>query len=131
MRCVMLVVRAILLWIAMIPLAILNGTVRVYWINPVIGEHAGHIVSSVTLSAIVFLLTWWFMRNTLPGPREAFLVGAGWVICTVLFEFVFGHYVMNHPWEKLLADYNVFRGRTWVLVLLAEFFSPVLALRLR
>jgi len=58
-------------------------------------------------------------------------VGAGWVICTVLFEFVFGHYVMNHPWEKLLADYNVFRGRTWVLVLLAEFFSPVLALRLR
>ena len=34
----------------------------------------------------------------------------------VTFEFGFGHYVAREPWAKLLADYDVRRGRIWRVV---------------
>jgi hypothetical protein len=32
---------------------------------------------------------------------------------------------MNHPWKKLLADYNIFAGRLWLLVLLNNIIAPL------
>ena len=57
---------------------------------------------------------------------DLLLIGGFWVILTVLFEFVFGHYVIGNPWQKLLADYNILKGRVWSLFLLAELISPLL-----
>jgi hypothetical protein len=57
-------------------------------------------------------------------------VGALWVGLTVAFEFGFGHYVMGAPWEVLLADYDILRGRLWPLVLAANLVAPLLAGRL-
>jgi hypothetical protein len=54
------------------------------------------------------------------------LIGALWVVLTVSFEFIFSHYVVGHSWNALLADYNIFKGRVWSLVLLASFFAPLL-----
>lgn len=48
------------------------------------------------------------------------------MILTILFEFVFGHYVIKNPWQKLLADYNILKGRLWSLLLLTELISPLL-----
>jgi len=52
------------------------------------------------------------------------LIGGFWLVMTILFEFVFGHYVMGHPWETLLTDYNLFKGKMWVLVLITTFLAP-------
>jgi hypothetical protein len=43
------------------------------------------------------------------------------------FEFRFGHYVMGRSWSRLLADYNLFAGRVWVLVLLTVLCMPLIA----
>ena len=43
------------------------------------------------------------------------------------FEFLAGHYVFGNSWERLIADYNVFRGRIWILVLAANIFAPLSA----
>jgi hypothetical protein len=53
------------------------------------------------------------------------MIGTFWVILTVLFEFGFGHYVAKHSWQKLFADYNIFKGRLWLLVLINNIFAPV------
>ena len=55
------------------------------------------------------------------------MVGTVWVALTVAFEFVAGHYVFGNSWERLIADYNVFRGRIWILVLLMNLFAPLWA----
>jgi hypothetical protein len=47
-----------------------------------------------------------------------------WVILTVVFEFLAGHYLFENSWDRLIADYNMVRGRVWVLVLFASFFAP-------
>ena len=46
---------------------------------------------------------------------------------TTLMNILFGHYVVGHPWSVLLADYNIFRGRVWPLVLLAVLVAPLIA----
>jgi hypothetical protein len=47
------------------------------------------------------------------------------------FEFLAGHYLFGNPWERLLADYNIFRGRVWVTVLLLQLFGPFFAAKVR
>jgi hypothetical protein len=38
--------------------------------------------------------------------------------------FLFVHFAVGKPWEVLLADYNLLRGRTWVIVPLPELVGP-------
>jgi hypothetical protein len=45
---------------------------------------------------------------------------------TVCFELGFFHFVAGVPWEKRLADYQLFAGRLWVLVLLTTLCGPAL-----
>ncbi|MHC1604588.1 MAG: hypothetical protein ACXQTP_01265 [Candidatus Methanofastidiosia archaeon] len=43
---------------------------------------------------------------------------------TITFEFIVGHYIIGHPWSKLLADYNILKGRVWSLILLTILAGP-------
>ena len=64
------------------------------------------------------------------GVRTLWTLGVAWTVLTVAFEFLFGHFVMGHPWSRLLHDYNLLAGRFWLLVLLTTLLAPVLLGRL-
>ncbi len=55
---------------------------------------------------------------------DAWAIGLLWILLTVAFEFFFGHYAVGQSWRELLADYNVLRGRVWVLMLLVALVAP-------
>ena len=63
--------------------------------------------------------------------RQARRIGAVWVALTVAFEFGFGRRVAKKRWSELLADYNLAKGRTWVLVLLWLAAGPDVIRRIR
>jgi hypothetical protein len=125
-----MIIRAIAVWFALALLAVLNGALRSAWISPRLGEHAGHIVSTFTLSGIILVVArltiTWIGVTTM---RQAMTTGLVWLALTVLFEFGAGHYLFGNPWERLLADYNPLRGRVWVVVLIVTLVAPVLAVR--
>jgi len=127
-----MILRALVVWLAIVPLAILNGDIRVRWIIPRTGEAVGHRISCVTLSLIVLAVAWlahpWVAPTTV---RDAWRVGALWVACTVGFEFLAGHYVARQPWSALWADYDLRRGRLWLLVLATTAVAPALAALIR
>jgi hypothetical protein len=64
--------------------------------------------------------------HEIPSISDLILIGVIWLIITVAFEFGFFHYVMGKPWETLLADYNVLRGRIWVLVLATVLLGQII-----
>ena len=64
-------------------------------------------------------------RRRLRGNARLLALGVFWTALTIAFEFGFGHYVMGHPWERLLADYNILAGRIWVLVLATMLLGPL------
>ncbi|MBS3817476.1 MAG: hypothetical protein KGY76_07950 [Candidatus Thermoplasmatota archaeon] len=122
---------AIGVWGLLVFMAILNAGLREGVISPALGDQAGHVLSSIILSAIIFLITYLFLKyvDLDYTNQDLLLVGALWLALTVSFEFLFGHFVMGNSWDTLLSDYNVFKGRVWVLVLITTFVSPMLAER--
>jgi hypothetical protein len=121
-------VRAAVVWLLLLFLAILNGTVRETVLNPQLGPEAGHIVSTVLLSGLIVLVAWvavpWIGPET---SRLAFAVGVLWLGLTLAFEFGAGHWLFRRSWAELLVDYNLASGRIWPLVLVATLLAPILA----
>lgn len=124
--------RALGVWIAMLIIASVNGALRQAVLIPSVGDVAGRAISTLMLAALIGLLTWatigWI------GPQssaDAWLIGAMWVMLTLAFEFLAGHYLFGTPWPALLEDYNVVRGRIWILVLIVTAIAPRVCAALR
>jgi hypothetical protein len=127
-----MVVRAVLVWCALLVIASINGVAREAVLIPRIGDVAGRAVSTLALSAFIIILTW--ISIAWIGPRstpQAWRVGVIWVVLTLAFEFLAGHNLLQHPWSRLLADYNVLRGRIWILALVTTLVSPRICVGLR
>lgn len=100
-------------------IAIGNGALREMTYGHAVGELHAHQIS--TLTGILFsgLAVWAFCRfYPLQSDYQAWLTGISWLALTLAFEFIFGHFVMGHPWTTLMQDYNLLAGRLWSLFLL-------------
>jgi hypothetical protein len=128
----MMIGKALTVWVIMVGVAILNAGFRNTFVTPRLGEHPGHVISTVTGCAAFLVMIW----LTLPwigagGRRHLVLLGILWLVLTLAFEFLAGHYLFGNSWGKLLADYNVLRGRVWVAVLIVILMGPLWMGRLR
>lgn len=127
--------RALLAWLGFAALAVACGALRVKLVEPLVGPAAGHVLGTLAVCLLLFLLIRRFVRRIVwrsgaSGPARLSALGGFWAALTIAFEFGFGHYVAGHPWERLLADYDLFAGRIWVLVLVVLGLGPLLASRL-
>jgi hypothetical protein len=123
-----MILRSFFVWLLLVVLANVNGVLRNAFITPRLGEHVGHIISSIVLCIVITFVTWLTIRWMKPSSKwKAWIIGGFWVFLTVAFEFIFGHYVVGYSWERLFADYNVFAGRLWSVVLLTALVAPFLA----
>jgi hypothetical protein len=124
--------KAIVTWLVMIPVGILNGVVRQAVVEPLLGDLRSHQVSVATGSSSFFALIYAMTRREAPGEpdRRLLSIGLGWVLATVAFEFSFGHYVAGDSWSTLAADYNVFAGRLWTVVLAVVAIAPLAVKRI-
>ncbi len=57
---------------------------------------------------------------------RALSAGAVWMLLTIAFEVLYGHFVMGHPLSRLLHDYNLAAGRIWLLFLAWLVMAPYL-----
>lgn len=117
--------RAAAVWLGILALAVGNGALRDGVIAPRIGEVPGRAVSTVILAGLVLLVARitirWIRPLSSPG---AWNVGIFWVALTLAFEFLAGRYLFGNSWERILSDYDVTRGRIWLLVPLVTLVAP-------
>lgn len=124
--------RAALIWLAILIVAIANGALREGLLKPRLGDAIAHAVSSLLLSAAVFVITRMTIRWIEPADHRAgWSIGLSWLALTLAFEFLAGHYLFGTPWPVLLNDYRLADGRLWVLVLASALLAPVLLNPLR
>ncbi len=114
----------------MVFIGIINGTIREFTYRKHLSELRAHQLSSITgillFSLYIGVLIYFWGFESL---KQALIVGLIWLALTIMFEFLFGHYVAGHPWNKLLSDYNIFAGRLWVIVLIWLVIAPLLFYR--
>jgi low affinity Fe/Cu permease len=120
-----MILRFALAWIPMVFIAIANGAMREFTYGKRMSELAAHQISTITalffFGIYIFILTrFWRIES----PGQAITIGLVWLALTVAFEFIFGHYVAGHSWERLFRDYNIFAGRIWILVLIWITIGP-------
>jgi hypothetical protein len=105
-------------WPVLALLGIANGIVRGLTYGRRMHDLRAHQLSTVTLATLTGIAVLAFSTfKPIPDARTAALIGIAWLAATVAFEFVFGRYVAQHSWSRLLADYDLRRGRVWPLFL--------------
>jgi hypothetical protein len=124
--------KAIVVWLAILVCAMLNGALREGVLLRWFGKPVAPLVSGALLSLIILAVTWfalpWFGR--LAAASYAY-VGALWLLLTLAFEFAFGRLVQNQSWSQLLDAYTFKDGNLWPLVLMVTAIAPWLSARIR
>ena len=83
-------------------------------------------------SVLIGAFMWVVIRHWPPASRrEALAIGLLWLALTVAFECFMVLVLLQRPLAQVLADYNVFAGRVWVLFLLWLTVTPWLFFRVR
>jgi len=123
--------RAVLVWLGLLVLAILNGALREAWLFDALGRGPGLVASGLILSALILAVACACARwLDPPSAAAAWRLGLGWLALTLAFEFGFGR-LQGRSWTELLAAYSFSDGNLWPVVLLVILVAPVLARRLR
>jgi hypothetical protein len=126
-------IRAAPVWLLLLVIAVLSGTLRAALLEPRVGEQTAHVVGTLAVVALFAAVITATVRWIVPdlAPRRLITLGVAWTAATVIFEFAFGRYIAGHPWDTLLEDYNLAQGRLWTLVILTLLLTPTLAGRAR
>jgi hypothetical protein len=119
-------------WVGLVILAILNGTIRVAVYGPFMSDLSAHQVSTAIGLSLFGIYIWIFTGIfRIASSKQAIVIGVMWLSMTIIFELLFGHYVIGHSFAKLFEDYNVLKGRVWLLVLIWTTVAPYLFYRIR
>jgi hypothetical protein len=123
--------RYALAWLPMVVIAVANGALRDLWYAKRMSELRAHQVSTACAIVVLGVYIWTVMRLWPVAHREqALLVGVMWLVMTLVFEFLFGHFVARQPWRGLLHDYNLLAGRVWILIPLWVALAPYMFFKL-
>ena len=126
-----MITKYILVWFVLAIVANINGIIRNEVYQDVLGDLRAHQLSTLILITLFGLVIWGFTRLwKITSAKQAWTIGFIWLGMTILFEFIFGHFVIGHPWSKLLHDYNIFQGRIWILILIWTTVAPYFFYRL-
>lgn len=118
-------IRYLVGWFVLLLVAMLNGALREFTYGKHVSELTAHQVSCVTGILLFAMVIRQYVHLWPPtSVREALKIGLFWMALTVAFEFLFFHYVTGHPWEVLLANYDMSAGRLWPLILLWVAVAP-------
>jgi hypothetical protein len=122
---VTILAKAVSMWLVLLVAMTGNGILRVLLLQPRLGESLARQAACVSGMVLILGLTGLFVRRLAhPSGGQLLRIGLLWMVLTVGFEFLFGHYAAGASFEALLAEYNVMRGRLWPLVLLTTLLAP-------
>jgi len=122
-------IMAILIWIIMIPIAILNGGLREYVLVKlgVLARPLSGIILSVCIFAVAYFLVPRIKNCT---KKDYMIFGVIWFVLTNLFDLV-AYIKDGGGFVDLLQSYNILTGNTWLLVVLTALFAPMTVMRIR
>ncbi|MCL4694143.1 MAG: hypothetical protein KJ060_16730, partial [Candidatus Hydrogenedentes bacterium] len=116
--------KALACWFLLLVVAVTSGGLREKLLKPRMGELRAHQVGTFLVCIVFGALIVAFARWTAMGPSQAAVIGCIWTAMTVAFEVSMVRVWMKKPWSAVFADYNLRRGRVWILVLLTTLAGP-------
>lgn len=126
-----MILKSILIWLLIIPFAILNGVLRESVLNSILGENVALPISGILLSLIIFLIAYFLLpKLKLNNVKTPCYIGLLWMALTIIFEFGIGA-LSGQDFQEMLLAYNPLSGNLWLLVLIVTGISPWLVLKIK
>ncbi len=124
--------RAVAVWLVIIAVESIHGTLRQLLLVPAIGDFPARRVAVFSGTLLIFLVTLVTVRWLSARSRRSLLaVGGLWVALTIAFELVLGRMVFGYDWSRLIEDYDLSRGGLMGLGLIAMLFMPIVVAHIR
>jgi hypothetical protein len=116
--------RALLSWLVLLAVAVANGALRQLAYPRSLGDLAARQIST-GVGAVALGVAIWLLLRRWPIERagHAWATGVLWTALTVLFEaaLVRGG---GRPWREVWAQYALWKGSLWPLLLLWILIAP-------
>lgn len=111
-------------WLLLAVLMPLNGALREFALKRVLDAPAAELLSAALGIAIILLVTGAVFRIAASTPdRALWQMSLLLVTLTIKYEIVVG-VLGGQTWSEMLANYAIWRGRPWPLVLLTLGLTP-------
>lgn len=120
------------IWLLLVAGAVGNGLLREKVLAPLVEDQFALPLSGVMLSVLIFVvayLTIPFIEKS--EDRIYVFIGLLWVVLTLSFEFIFGHYGAGKSWREIVAVFDVTNGNLFILALITSAASPWLAAKMQ
>jgi hypothetical protein len=123
--------KSILIWLTIIPLAILNGAFREAFLNPRLEESYAQLISGTILLLLIFIVSLIFIPRIGKGKQKIYWrIGILWVVLTIAFETVFG-LTIGMTFAELLKAYDITTGNLWLFIVVFIGFAPWLIAKIK
>jgi hypothetical protein len=128
----MAISRAFLIWLLLMAVETVHGTLRNLLLAPVIGDALARRFGVATGAVLIFLISFATIR-WLGVKRTVALLGVGllWVVLTVAFEVILGRWMLHLDWPRIVSDYDFRHGGLMPLGLVCMLFTPLATARIR
>jgi len=124
--------RTLLTWMLIAVAEALHGTLRVRYLNRLVGDRRARQIGVFTGSAIILAIAWACVPLIgAVGRTELLAVGALWLALMLAFDIAFGRWVFKASWQRIGAEFDLRRGGLLGLGMLFVLFAPLLAAKLR
>jgi hypothetical protein len=127
-----MLLKSIVIWLIFIVAESLNGTLRMLWLVPSLGDPWAHqisfVIGALLVLAIATLFVPWLRASRI---TELLNVGLLWLLLTLGFEICLGRFILGYSWERIAADYNLLNGGLMPIGLVLLALAPLIAAKVR
>jgi len=128
--------KSILIWLSIIPLAILNGGFREMVLISWLGENFANFISAIILCLMIFIVSLIFIPRIGKGnskkswAKTYWEIGILWIFLTIVFETMLV-LAMGGNFRDMMAMYDITTGNFWLMVVLFIGIAPWLAAKIK
>jgi len=124
--------RALIVWLLIALAEVLQGILRVRFLNRRVGDHRARQIGVFVASAIILVITWIAIPWVGTGHAPDLLgIGMVWLVLMLALDIGFGRLVFHASWDRIFAELDVRRGGLLGFGMLVIFFAPLFMAKLR
>lgn len=128
----MLVLKSVAVWLIFILIESINGTIRILWLAPHLGEGTAEAIAFLTGSlvvvAIAALFSPWLQASR---TSQLLLIGVLWMGLTLAFEIALGRLAFGYSWAQIMAQFNLLNGELMLVELALLLLAPWIGAKIR
>lgn len=122
--------KALGIWFLIVPLGILNGGLRIYITEPLLGGMAQPI-SGIILSIMIFIVAYLLIPKIGKcKARDYIYIGISWAILTNILDLLITM-IEKRPISDFFEMYDITTGNLWIIVVLAALISPIIVSKIK